>query len=75
MVKQGFTFPNIVTLGLLTLSFIIGEISHFLLGVVSKEMAQDIGFGKMKCYNLEDSDYANNDTLTLDCLDIEERST
>ena len=70
MVKQGFTVSNTITLGLLTLSFIIGEISHFLLGVVSKEMSQDIGFGKMKCYNQEPA----NETLTFDCMDIEEEA-
>ena len=34
----------------LTASFIVGEINHFLLGVVSMDAARDVGYGDKACY-------------------------
>ena len=42
-----------MVLGLLTLGYIAGEIAHFQIGTVSRDMAQDIEFGKKKCYSNE----------------------
>ena len=56
MIEQGFNGKNSIMLAMLTLAFIIGECSHFLLGVLSKEMAQDIGFGKKACMLQDDVD-------------------
>ena len=47
--NTGFTRQNSYTLTLLTLSFIIGEISHFLIGVLSMEIARDLHFGDKSC--------------------------
>ena len=46
----GFTRQNSYTLALLTLSFIIGEISHFLISVVNMEVARDLHYGDLSCY-------------------------
>ena len=45
----GFTRQNSYTLALLTLSFIIGEISHFLISVVNMEVARDLHYGDLSC--------------------------
>ena len=44
-------WSNIGVLGLLTCSYMVGEVAHFLVAVTSKDLANSIGFGDMKCYN------------------------
>jgi len=41
---------NVGVLGLLTLSYMVGEVAHFLVAVTSKDLARSIGFGDMQCY-------------------------
>lgn len=50
---KGFTAKNSIILSLLTVAYIVGEIAHFQIGTVSRDMAQDLEFGKKKCYQLE----------------------
>ena len=45
----GFTARNSFSLFLLTVSFVVGEISHFLVGVVSQEMARSLHYGEQVC--------------------------
>ena len=71
--KQGFTLANSSILALLTVSYIVGEISHFLIGTVSKKVAQDIEFGKKGCYDISNSTV---DTSGLDkCIDFEDEES
>jgi len=42
---------QVATLTLLTLSFMVGEVAHFLPTVTSKALANSIGFGDMACYS------------------------
>ena len=67
-VQQGFNCRNWTTLIVLTFAFIIGELSHFLVGTVSRDMARDIHFGTMKCYDAEGLDEAN---ANMECKEIE----
>ena len=39
------------TLGLLTLSFTMGEVAHFLIVVTSKAVASSVQFGDKRCYS------------------------
>lgn len=41
---------QVATLTLLTLSFMVGEVAHFLPMVTSKDLANSIGFGDLNCY-------------------------
>eukprot|EP00092_Neocalanus_flemingeri_P009696 GFUD01010442.1.p1 GENE.GFUD01010442.1~~GFUD01010442.1.p1 ORF type:complete len:486 (+),score=62.98 GFUD01010442.1:259-1716(+) len=43
-------WSNVGVLGLLTLSYMVGEVAHFLIAVTSKDLANSVGFGDMKCY-------------------------
>jgi len=43
-------WSNVGVLGLLTLSYMVGEVAHFLIAVTSKDLARSIGFGDMRCY-------------------------
>lgn len=41
-------------LPLLTGIYVIGELGHFLIGVVSRDVAQDIGYGDKSCFAFPD---------------------
>jgi len=43
-------WSNVGVLGLLTLSYMVGEVAHFLVAVTSKDLARSVGFGDMQCY-------------------------
>ena len=45
---SGPVSPHTV-LTLLTLSYLVGEMGHFMLGATSRDMARDIGFGDKEC--------------------------
>ena len=47
--RKGFTLRHSLCLSMLTLSFVVGEISHFLIGVVSQEMARSLHYGDKVC--------------------------
>ena len=47
--EQGFNRSNAWLLFLLTVAFVIGEISHFLVGTVSQEMARSLNYGDKSC--------------------------
>ncbi len=51
----GFTGYSTTVLGLLTFAYIAEECTHFMIGSISRDMAQDIHFGDLKCYD-EDID-------------------
>ena len=47
-------------LALLTLSYTVGEVAHFLIAVTSRQVASSIQFGDMKCFtNTTATDCAN----------------
>jgi len=49
-------WSNVGVLGLLTLAYMVGEVAHFLIAVTSKDLANSVGFGDMKCYTNITSD-------------------
>jgi hypothetical protein len=65
--SKGFNVLNSITLALLTTAFIVGEIAHYLIGVISLEMARDIEFGELKCYEKE-----NVTSTAITCRDIDD---
>jgi len=66
-------WSNIGVLGLLTCSYMVGEVAHFLVAVTSKDLANSIGFGDMKCYNnftvTEGTSLCSGFKESEDCLD------
>ena len=50
-------------LALLTLSYLVGEMGHFMLGATSRDMARDIGFGDKEC--VPRGDLENNVTSVV----------
>ena len=47
-------------LGLLTCSYVFGELSHFLIGVTSRDIARDIHYGDQACF----PDIGSNDNAS-----------
>ena len=46
-----WTMVNSLTLSLMTMSYVVGEVAHWLIAVTSKDLATDIGFGTKKCFS------------------------
>ena len=62
---ENWTAKNTYYLSLLTCSYIIGEIAHFLINTTAREVARDIHFGDKECFpNSTKTD--NNCTLNKD---------
>ena len=66
---SGYNWKNSYTLFLLTVAYIFGEISHYLIGSLSRQMSRDIGYGDYSCFNnpnvsssitCSSDDYKNN---------------
>ena len=64
LAMSDWTLSKALVLGLLTCSYVVGEMAHFLIMVTSKSVAKDIGFGTMKCYRNESVEKING---TRDC--------
>ena len=47
---SGYNLKNSYTLLLLTLAYIVGEICHYLIGTLTKDMSRVIGYGDYACY-------------------------
>ncbi len=69
MTQRSFNRSNSITLALLTLAFTSEEICHYLLGTLSREVAQDVHFGRLKCYEVDDIIFSTN--VTYRCQDID----
>ncbi len=69
--KRKFAVPRgrSFQLALLTFAYVFGELSHFLVGVTSRDMARDINYGDMACYvkETEDVGYAHK---LVDCTEL-----
>ena len=66
-----FREPNhFVQLGLLTIAYVLGEMTHWLPGVVSRDMARELEYGDLACY---ESDGFNEDS-NIDCGDFDGQS-
>jgi hypothetical protein len=55
-------------LTLLTASYVVGELSHFLIGVTSRDVARTIHYGDVACFeNATSSDSASADREDIPC--------
>ena len=61
-----------VQLFYLTVAYIFGEMSHYLVGVTSRDMAREIGYGDMACYNNDNFSEEMNSSII--CEDITDSS-
>ena len=47
------SWSRYVTLTLLTMSYTLGELGHFLIATTSKQVANSLEFGDMRCYSID----------------------
>ena len=55
-------------LTLLTSSYLVGEMGHFMLGATSRDMARDIGFGDKEC--VPGQNVTENVTEVTQCMTL-----
>ena len=62
--------PNrYVQLAFLTIAYVLGEMTHWLPGVVSRDMARELEYGDLACYNNDSFSGTSDSDIT--CGDIE----
>ena len=59
------------TLGLLTLCYTLGELGHFLIATTSKQVANSLQFGDLRCY----ADHKTNNVTNAVCMNVKTQVT
>jgi len=67
------TAGRVYFLGLMTLSYIVGELTHFLINTTSRAVARDIGYGEKSCY--PNSTYLGDTSSLASCTSPNSSST
>ena len=62
------TWQRVGTLGLLTLCYTLGELGHFLIATTSKQVANSLQFGDLRCY-VDHKVHLHNVTNDV-CMDV-----
>ena len=62
--------PKIYFLSLMTLSYIVGELTHFLINTTSRAVAREIGYGEMSCFKNETFADVDSDETGVICSEI-----
>ena len=57
-----------VQLSYLTVAYVFGEMSHYLVGVTSRDMAREIEYGDMACY--DNDSFTGEPNSSVVCEDI-----
>ncbi|XP_071521444.1 sphingosine-1-phosphate transporter SPNS2 [Panulirus ornatus] len=77
-VVRGGALASWVALGVMTYVYVVGELSHFLLGIVSRPMSQELHYGNLACLpNPEapvQSDSCRTITNATSCMEFEKES-
>ena len=61
-----------VQLSYLTVAYVFGEMSHYLVGVTSRDMAREIHYGDMACY--DNDSFSGESNSSIACGDITDSS-
>jgi len=48
--KGDLSLKNVYMLTLMTLSYIVGELTHYLINTTNRELAREVGYGEKACY-------------------------
>jgi len=65
------SWSNTLTLGLLTISYTIGELGHFIIATTSKKVANSLEFGDLRCYASDPHD----SNLTSLCTQLSDQDS
>ena len=61
-----------VQLSYLTVAYVFGEMSHYLVGVTSRDMAREIHYGDLACY--DNDSFSGEANSSIVCEDITDSS-
>ena len=56
---------SVYQLSLLTASYVVGELSHFLIGVTSRDVARKIHYGDSACFVKEENNAFSSDACKV----------
>ena len=57
-------------LSLMTLSYIVGELTHFLVNTTSRALARDLEFGDLSCFKNETA--GSSEEISVNCTSLKE---
>ena len=69
MLRKEDILKQWIPLSILTLVYVVGELSHFLLGILTRHMAQEIHYGDQECLASEYYTELHNMTLKKNCYE------
>ena len=64
------TLGKVYYLSLMTLSYIVGELTHFLVNTTSRALARDLQFGDLSCFQNETAD--TSEEMSVNCTGLKE---
>ena len=64
------TWGRVYYLSLMTLSYIVGELTHFLVNTTSRALARDLQFGDLSCFNNQTAD--TSEESQVNCTSLKE---
>ena len=68
------TWGRLYYLSLMTLSYIVGELTHFLVNTTSRALARDLQFGDLSCFNNETAGPGTGEESTVNCTSLKEEA-
>merc|ERR1719270_3174029 len=71
------TLSKVYFLSLMTMSYIVGELTHFMINTTSRDVAREVEFGEKSCFSKETVENDNNeeDQGVFDCTQAKNEST
>ena len=64
------TLGKVYYLSLMTLSYIVGELTHFLVNTTSRALARDLEFGDLSCFKNET--VGSSEEISVNCTSLKE---
>ena len=66
------TLGKVYYLSLMTLSYIVGELTHFLVNTTSRALARDLQFGDLSCFKNETAVTGEEEEILVNCTSLKE---
>ena len=66
------TMGKVYYLSLMTLSYIVGELTHFLVNTTSRALARDLQFGDLSCFKNETAVTGEEEEISVNCTSLKE---
>ena len=63
---------KVYQLGLMTVAYIVGELTHFLVNTTSRALARDLQFGDLSCFKNETAVTGEEEEISVNCTSLKE---